>query len=114
MNIVSESRLARPRATEFVAAGAKGSCKPLLALALAVGLAGCSSTLGDLPPQLGGLPAGTPERPAAASVYPAVHDMPPPRQDTVLTTDERKKAEAELADLRARQAKQATAATKDK
>jgi hypothetical protein len=114
MDIVSESRLGRWRAIEFVAAAAKRSWKPLLALALAAGLAGCSSTLGDLPPQLGGLPAGTPERPAAASAYPAVHDMPPPRQDTVLTADERKKAEAELADLRARQEKQAAAATKDK
>ncbi len=78
-----------------------------MALALAVGLGGCSSTLGSLPTQLGGLPAGTPERPATPAAYPAVHDMPPPRPNTVLTEDEQKKTEAELAALRARQEKAA-------
>jgi hypothetical protein len=100
------------RATEFVAAVAKARFVPLLALALAGSLAGCASTVGDLPPQLGGLPAGTPERAANPPAYPAVHDMPPPRPNTVLTDDERKKAEAELAALRERQEKQAAAAAK--
>jgi hypothetical protein len=84
----------------------------LVALALAAALAGCASTVADLPAQVGGLPAGTPERPAAPTAYPAVHDMPPPRQDVVLTADEQKRATAELAALRARQAKQAAAVVK--
>jgi hypothetical protein len=78
------------------------------ALVLGAALAGCASTVGDtLPSQMGGLPAGTPERPADAAPYPAVHDMPPPRHDVVLTVEERKKATDELMALRARQEKAA-------
>jgi hypothetical protein len=110
--MVSKSRKARPSAAEFVAAGAKAKFAPLLALALAASLGACASTVGDLPPQLGGLPAGTPERPAQPSAYPAVHDMPPPRPITTMTEEERKKAEADLAALRERQEKAAAAAAK--
>ena len=85
---------------------------PLLALALAASLGACVSTVADLPPQVGGLPAGTPQRPAEPGVYPAVHDLPPPRPNSVLTEEERKKAEAELAALRDRQEKAAAAAKK--
>jgi hypothetical protein len=85
---------------------------PVLALAALV--AGCASTIGDnMPTQLGGLPAGTPERAAEPSAYPAVHDMPPPRQDVVLTAEQQMKTAAELAALRARQEKQAKTAAKD-
>jgi hypothetical protein len=108
--MVSKSRKAWRRATEFVAAGAKARFVPLLALALTSGLGACASTVADMPPQVGGLPAGTPQRPAEPGVYPAVHDMPPPRPNTVLTEEERKKAEAELKALRERQEKQAAAA----
>jgi len=52
------------------------------------------------------MPANTPQPSAAPVAYPAVHDMPPPRQNAVLTDAEQKQAEAELAALRARQAKQ--------
>jgi len=76
------------------------------ALALPVGLGGCSSTLSSMPTELGGMPANTPQPSAAPVAYPAVHDMPPPRQNAVLTDAEQKEAEAELAALRARQAKQ--------
>lgn len=76
-----------------------------LLLVLAVGA--CTSTLSELPAAIGGLPAGTPERSATPIAYPAVHDMPPPRTSTVLTDDERKKAEAELAAARDQQAKRA-------
>jgi hypothetical protein len=100
--MVSKSRRAWQRATEFVAAGAKARFVPLLALALSLGA--CVATVADLPPAVGGLPAGTP------GVYPAVHDMPPPRPNTVLTEEERKKAEADLKALRERQEKQAAAA----
>jgi hypothetical protein len=76
-------------------------------------LGACSSTLSEMPTQLGGMPANTPQPAAEPTAYPAVHDMPPPRQNTVLTADEQKQAEAELAALRARQEKQANSAAKD-
>lgn len=72
-------------------------------------LASCSTALSELPTQAGGLPAGTPGRPAVAPEYPAVHDMPPSRAAAVLTEEERKKVEAELAAMRAAQAKRAKA-----
>jgi hypothetical protein len=112
LNMVSKLRSACRRATEFVAAGAKAKFAPLLTLAFAVSLGACASAVSDLPPQLGGLPAGTPERPAQPAAYPAVHDMPPPRPNTVLTEEERKKAEADLAALRERQEKAAAEAAK--
>ena len=42
-----------------------------------------------------------PERPATPPAYPAVHDMPPPRYCVVLTEEEKKKVEAQLAVWRA-------------
>jgi hypothetical protein len=38
-----------------------------------------------------------------------VHDLPPPRSAAVLTEEERKKVEAELAAMRAEQARRANA-----
>jgi len=70
-------------------------------------LVSCSTVLSEMPSQMGGLPAGTPERPAAAPEYPAVHDMPPQRATAVLTEEEKKKVEAELAAMRAEQARRA-------
>jgi hypothetical protein len=70
-------------------------------------LASCASTLSELPPQAGGLPEGAPERPANTLPYPAVHDMPPPRSTAVLTEEEKKKVEAELAAMRDQQARRA-------
>jgi hypothetical protein len=73
-------------------------------------LSACSSSsrIGDsLPPSLGGLPAGVPERPAVQPAYPAVHDMPPPRADSTLSDAEKKSlkddliASRERAELRA-------------
>ncbi len=110
--MVSKLRSACLGAKEFVAAGAKARFALLLALAIALSLGACASTVADLPPQLGGLPAGTPQRPAQASAYPAVHDMPPPRPNSVLTEEERKKAEADLKAVRERQEKQAAEAAK--
>jgi hypothetical protein len=72
-------------------------------------LASCSTVLSEVPAQMGGLPAGEPQRPDVAPVYPAVHDMPPPRSAAVLTEEERKKVEADLAALRAEQARRANA-----
>jgi hypothetical protein len=111
MNMVSKSRTGRGGVHEIVAAAAKAGRKPLPALLLAVALGACSSTLSSLPPQIGGQPAGTPQQPAAAT-YPAVHDMPPPRNDVTMTQEEQKKAEAELMALRERQEQQAGALEK--
>ena len=87
--------------------------QPFIALALVcagcVFLVSCSTVLSDMPSQIGGLPAGAPERPAAAPEYPAVHDMPPARSTAVLTEEEKKKVEAELAAMRAEQARRAKA-----
>jgi hypothetical protein len=68
----------------------------------AITLSGCSSIIADLPSPVG-LPADAPARPATAPDYPAVHDMPPKRTDVVLTEEERKKMERELAAARDRQ-----------
>jgi hypothetical protein len=80
--------------------------RALAAALLAFGcviLAGCTvGSLGDhLPTAAGGLPENTPARPAPAA-YPAVHDMPPPRSDNVLTDEERKKLEDDLIAARKR------------
>lgn len=71
--------------------------------------ASCSTVLSEMPAQMGGLPAGAPQRPDVAPVYPDVHDMPPPRSAAVLTEEQRKKVEAELAAMRAEQARRANA-----
>jgi hypothetical protein len=78
----------------------------LAALLLAGGtiITGCAaSNIADrMPTAVGGLPAGTPPRPDTPSAYPAVHDMPPPRGDTVLTSEEQKKIEDDLVAARNR------------
>jgi hypothetical protein len=84
-----------------------GACAALLATTLCA----CSSTLSELPAAVGGLPAGTPERPVAPAAYPAVHDMPPPREDVVLTDAELRKVQQDLQAARDRQAKRSS--TKD-
>ncbi len=67
-------------------------------------LAGCSaSTISEhLPTAAGGLPPGAPPRPETPPAYPAVHDRPPERNDVMLTADEQRKLEDELAAVRAR------------
>jgi hypothetical protein len=81
------------------------------ALALLVMLPGCASTIADnLPTWAGGIPADTPDRSATPVAYPAVHDMPPPRQTETLTYDEQTRLEKDLADQRDRAAAAAAAA----
>lgn len=50
-----------------------------------------------------GLPADAPERTAEPAAYPAVHDMPPPRNTETLTTVERADAERQLVQARSEQ-----------
>jgi hypothetical protein len=52
-----------------------------------------------------GLPDNSPSRPAEPMVYPAVHDIPPPRTSAVLTEIERRKFEADLTAAREQQLK---------
>lgn len=79
----------------------------LIVITLAAPLLGsCASTVARLPASMGGEPEGIPERTATPVAYPAVHDMPPPRTDAVLTEQQRQDATKELDAIRARQAKQ--------
>jgi hypothetical protein len=76
-----------------------------LLLAGAAIITGCASTIADhMPTAAGGLPEGTPSRPETPSAYPAVNAMPPPRDSTVLTSEEQKKIEDELVAVRNRAA----------
>jgi hypothetical protein len=76
----------------------------LLFVAGAMLLAGCSaSTIADhMPTAAGGLPEGAPQRPTAPPAYPAVHDAPPARENAVLSEEEQRKLEADLAAARER------------
>ena len=60
---------------------------------------------------MGGLPANAPARPDVPPPFPAVHDMPPTRTNSVLTDEERRKAEEELVAARERQPGRTKAAT---
>lgn len=83
--------------------------RPLLAAVLLGPLiAACSLPVSDLP--LVGLPENTPPRPAAPAAYLAVHDIPAPRDSTVLTPEEQARVEKELAAARDRQTRGQTAA----
>jgi len=82
----------------------------LAALLLAAATAGCSSVVDTIPTALGGLPEGTPERPAAPPAFPAVHDMPPARGDTPLNEAEKKRLRDELIASRERAARQGASA----
>lgn len=84
---------------------------PTLALlcVAAMALPACSSILSEMPQQMGGLPAGAPERPTTPPNYPAVNDMPQARADRPMTDAERKKVQADLDAARAAAAKRAGA-----
>ncbi len=83
---------------------------PALAAVLMLGLAlgGCASQIADAP--LMGLPANTPPRPANPGEYLPVHDLPAPRQETVLDQAQQDKLEKELLAARDRQTSGAKAA----
>ena len=81
---------------------------PAVAFAVAAALSGCSSisqkfteSMSQMPAI--GLPAGTPERPAEPAGYPAVHDIPPPRNSVTLTGIEQQQMEDDLMAARDRQ-----------
>ena len=76
----------------------------LWAAALSCSLAGCSSPVADMPSLESADSSAKPK-----DAYLPVHDLPPDRDDAVITPDQRAKIEAELAAARDRQA-QASAA----
>jgi hypothetical protein len=81
---------------------------PALAVAATAWLAGCAgmsqqlATTASQMPGIG-LPADAPPRPVAQGEYPAVHDMPAPRNSVMLTEIEQQKLEDDLASARDRQ-----------
>jgi hypothetical protein len=84
-----------------------------LAAGLFVGcaaLGGCSIPVADLPGI--GLPANAPARSETAPGYLPVHDVPPPRDETVLTADEQKKIRSDLLNARDKQNAEANALVK--
>ena len=85
------------------------------AFACALSLAACgtmsekmSTTMGDN--SMIGLPANAPARPEAPPAFPAVHDMPAPRPNPMLTGLEQQKMEDDL--VQARQQLDGTATQK--
>jgi hypothetical protein len=81
---------------------------PILAAVAAAGLSGCGSisqkfaeTASQMPAV--GLPAGAPERPSTPVAFPAVHDIPPPRNSATLTNTEAEQLEDDLATARDKQ-----------
>jgi len=83
------------------------------ALVGAAMLGGCTSSriIDSLPAAVGGLPEGVPPRPTAQVDYPAVHAMPPPRNDPTLSFAEKKRLEDELIAARTRARQGANADT---
>jgi hypothetical protein len=74
----------------------------LVVVVLGAAASGCSSTFSSLPPSLGGLPEGVPER--RAGEFPAVHDVPPARDAATLSSKEQQQAQEELVRARETQA----------
>jgi hypothetical protein len=66
---------------------------------LALALAGCSA-VADIP--LIGVPANAPARPQTSGTYLPVHDVPPPRQEDMLSVSEQTRIEQELSEARAK------------
>ena len=83
---------------------------PALLFSAALMVAGCTGTTADhAPTSVGGLPGDAPAQQTAPSAYPAVNAVPPPRGDTLLSSEEQKKLEDELAQARNRAAAGASA-----
>lgn len=69
---------------------------------LALSLGGCASSIADSP--LIGVPSDAPGRPKEVSAYPAVHDLPAPREQDAMDPTEQAKVEKELMAARDHQA----------
>ncbi len=78
------------------------AAKAVAALLLVACAAGCASVVDNMPTGLGGLPEGVPQRSAAPAAYPAVHDIPPARQENALNEVQSKRLREELKNVRNR------------
>ena len=76
-------------------------------VACATALAGCSTSIADLP--IVGTPADAPARPKEPGSYLPVNNLPPDRDEDAMDEATRAKLKAELAAARARQAEAAAA-----
>jgi hypothetical protein len=96
--------------------GVRGNLRPqvvaagLIIVCAAATLGGCSIPVADLPGI--GVPAGAPARAENQPAYLPVHDVPPPRDEAVLTADEQKKIQTDLLNARDKQTAQANALVK--
>jgi len=94
--------------------GVRGNIRPQLVAAgliiVCASLGGCSIPVADLPGI--GLPANAPARSENPPAYLPVHDVPPPRDEAVLTADEQKKIQTDLLNARDKQNAQASALVK--
>ena len=88
--------------------GAAGLAAGLIVVCAELG--GCSIPVADLPGI--GLPANAPARTENPPAYLPVHDVPPPRDETVLTADEQKKIQSDLLNARDKQNAEANALVK--
>ena len=76
-------------------------------LALCASPCAAQSVFGRMPESLGGLPADAPPESKTPYQYPAVHDMPPPRNDKTLSDDQQLDLLNQLENARDRQVKRA-------
>jgi hypothetical protein len=78
-----------------------------IVLAAAVALGGCSATqvFEKMPQSMGGMSADAPRAPETPYLYPAVHDMPAPRETRPLSDEEQLKLEKDLLSVRESQEK---------
>jgi hypothetical protein len=81
------------------------------ALMSALALAGCATSIADMP--LAGTPADAPAHPKEAGAYLPVNDLPPDREEATMDPKQRAKIQAELAAARDRQASATAGAGKD-
>ncbi len=66
---------------------------------LAIALGGCAS-VADVP--LVGVPSNAPARPTTPGTYLPVHDVPPARQEEILSVNDQTRIEKELSEARSR------------
>jgi hypothetical protein len=95
----SESGMSVGRPKRMLVAGALVAC--------AFALAGCSTSIADLP--IVGTPADAPARPKEQGSYLPVNNLPPDRDEAAMDPAARAKIKAELAAARDRQAAAAAA-----
>jgi hypothetical protein len=59
---------------------------------------------------MGGMPTDAPDRPVTPAAYPAIYDLPPPRNDAVLNATQQQQIQDDLMAAQAQQARRSGAA----